>query len=186
MSDFIFLWFKTLACKNEFTSECRLQTPTYSLFSWPLVFYPDKSLVKKVPLLLSRRSHHLSSSSLNATASPTSTSMVLCLYLRIIHRTWWCKKCCFWVFHLKIDVKGQFRYFEHWGPFPVCLGWHRNFDCWSHLGYLAHLESPCLLQNGWLRALTSLSLKQPWTLVFRNVQLTEWWVVFLHVPNQVW
>ena len=56
---------KTTACKNEFTPECRLQTrlftsaitQTYSLFCWPLVSYPDKSLVRTVPLRLSRRPH---------------------------------------------------------------------------------------------------------------------------------
>ena len=37
----------------------------------------------------------------------------------------------------------------------------------------------------WLRAFTNLSLKQPSTFVFRNVQLTEWLVVFVDVPNQV-
>ena len=64
----------TRTCKNEFTSECRLQTrlticaktAAYSLFCWPPVFYPDKSLIRTAPLRLSRRSHHLSTSSFNA------------------------------------------------------------------------------------------------------------------------
>ena len=56
----MFLWMKTPACKNEFTSECKLQArltiykcknATYYLFCWPLAFYPDKSLVRTVPLV---------------------------------------------------------------------------------------------------------------------------------------
>ena len=54
------LWMKKPACKNEFKSECRLQArltiykcknATYYLFCWPLAFYPDKSLVRTVPLV---------------------------------------------------------------------------------------------------------------------------------------
>ena len=41
--------------------------PTNTLIWWPLVFYPDESLGRKVPLALSRRSHHISPSSINAT-----------------------------------------------------------------------------------------------------------------------
>ena len=47
----------------------------YSLFCWPLVFYSDKSLIRTVPLRLSRRPHHLSPSSLNL-ISPNSVSPV--------------------------------------------------------------------------------------------------------------
>ena len=35
------------------------------------------------------------------------------------HRLWWSSTC---VSH---DLKGQFRYFEHWAPFLVCLGRNR-------------------------------------------------------------
>ena len=82
MKPYSFFMNEETACKNEFTSECKLQTqtnkifpraktPTYSLYCWPLVFYPDKRLVGNVPLRLSRRPHHLSMSSFNATASPS-------------------------------------------------------------------------------------------------------------------
>ena len=51
-----------------FTSE---KNPTYSLFCWPLVFfYPDKSLVRTFPMVLSLISYHLSLSLFNANASP--------------------------------------------------------------------------------------------------------------------
>ena len=65
--DFIFLWMKTPACKNEFSYKrdklfTSAKTATFSLFCWAIVYYPDKSLVRKVPLCLSRRSHHLSRS----------------------------------------------------------------------------------------------------------------------------
>ena len=62
-------------------------------------------------------------------------------------------------------------------------GWNVYYR--SCLGYLAHFESPLPAHNGWLWEYTNLSLKRPWTFVFRNVQLNEWLVVFGDVPNQV-
>ena len=78
---FIFLGMKTPAFKKEFTSECRLQTrltiykcKNINLYFILLTtFIQTESLVRNVPLRLSRKSHHLSPSSFNATASPSLT-----------------------------------------------------------------------------------------------------------------
>ena len=60
---------ETPACKNKFTSECRqqmrfnylqVQKHQHILNLLNTCFYPEKSLVRTVPLCLSRRSHHLS------------------------------------------------------------------------------------------------------------------------------
>ena len=50
-------------------------------------------------------------------------------------------------------MKGQFRYFEHWAPFLVCLGWNR-----PGLGYLAHFKSPLTASEWLVWAFTNLSL----------------------------
>ena len=59
------------------------KTPAYSLFRWPLVFYPDKSLIRTVPLRLSRRSHHLSMSLFNALCDCITFSPMMVSSFRI-------------------------------------------------------------------------------------------------------
>ena len=77
--------------------------------------------------------------------SLTSFNRVPDFYRAFLAKTW--RK------HTQTGFKGQFRYFKHWAPFLVCLGWNRrlapNVDDWSCLGYLAHLESP-LPTSEWL------------------------------------
>ena len=87
------------------------------------------------------------------------------------------------IIHAKFTVrvlqhdKGQFRYLAPLSGLSR-MKYSQNCDYDPVSGIWLNSNRPCLLQNGWLRAFTNM-------FVFRNVQLTEWLMVFVDVPNQV-
>ena len=70
-------------------------------------------------------------------------------------------------------LKGQFRYFEHWAPFLVCLGWNRVVDTeMLNIGPLSGiwfiLNRPC---SQWLAmCIHKPVLKTPVNVCFQNCE----------------